>query len=407
LHIECTRHLHEATSYVAAAEAAIQAVLAAAVQQRQQVQLQLLSLLGSCVKAMASDWQRRSWKWVTSGCCLAAELSCHIASLEHDVQQAQADCLAAQAVIRMGDWRQIKRQLAPDMEELLQQALQHPCGWRLARLADKEHGALQAAAAIAEQLLSAHQPEHGLLEEASAHSIMLAAMMAGMQTTNGAVQDSSLPSSSSSSSQTTQHDGGKEAAAASSSSSSGALSQAQVEVQLACLSVVTRALRLYGAVIDAALGNPCLHKAATATERAAGAAALTQQLELAKDYGLLAPLPREVQHQLDKNNKQYLSSQKGASAVIGALLHGVYGELTSVETCVENFESQLEELAGQMQLPQQVVQQLEQHTSELTRPLDEALQMWVNLDPRSNSSYDESDGESASGSSTEEDPREV
>jgi hypothetical protein len=107
---------------------------------------------------------------------------------------------------------------------------------------------------------------------------------------------------------------------------------------------VTRALRLYGAVLDAALGNPCLYRSASAAERAAGAAALTQQLELAKDAGLLAPLPREVQHQLDKKNKQYLSSQKGASAVTGALLHGVYEELTSVETCVENFESQLEEL---------------------------------------------------------------
>jgi hypothetical protein len=136
MHMECTPHLHKATVCVAAAESALKQVMAAALQQRQQVQLQLLSLLGSCTKALAGDWQTHSWKRVTSACCLAAELSCHIASLEDDVQQAQAGFLAAEASRRVGVWRQTHGQAMPDMEGPLQQALQHPCGWKLAQRVD-------------------------------------------------------------------------------------------------------------------------------------------------------------------------------------------------------------------------------------------------------------------------------
>jgi hypothetical protein len=413
MQVECTPHLHKATTLATAADAACsstQAVLAAALQQRQQVQLQVLSLLCSCVKAMAGEWQQHSWKWVTSGCCLAAELSLRIASLEKDLQQAQAYFMAGEASAHLRKWWETHGQATPAMEGLLQQALQHPCGWRLARAADKQTGAsLQAAAEIVEKLLQGSQPERGFLEEAPAHSIVLAALMAGMPTTNVSVGDSSLPSSSSSSSShATQHDGGGDAAGSSSSSSNGGggLSEAQVEVQLARWSVVTRALHLYGAVLEAALGNPCLYKSATATERAAGAAALTQQLELAKDADLLAPLPRVVQHQLDKNNKQYLSSQTGASAVIGALLHGVYEELESIVFYVDAFTRKL----GELQLPQQVVQQLQQHTSELESPLDKALQLWVNLDQRPGSTCGDSDYEaesSCSSTDSKQDPRQA
>jgi hypothetical protein len=151
---------------------------------------------------------------------------------------------------------------------------------------------------------------------------------------------------------------------------------------------------LYGTVLDAALSNPCLFKSSSAEARAAGAEQLARQLALDKAAGLLLPFPERVQHQVDKNNRQYIGSQKGAAAVIGGLLGDVGKHLDLIETPLDEFTRGIEQVQSHLQPPQQAVQQLQQLASDLDRVIDQGAQLWVDLRENSSSSSNYSDSDS-------------
>jgi hypothetical protein len=94
--------LPEAAAKAAAIWAAMQGVLAAGRQQRQQLRLRLSSMVGSCVKVMSCQWQQLSWQWVAAQCSLATQLSYAIWKLEDDVARARtAHIKATSAMIKL------------------------------------------------------------------------------------------------------------------------------------------------------------------------------------------------------------------------------------------------------------------------------------------------------------------
>jgi hypothetical protein len=157
------------------------------------------------------------------------------------------------------------------------------------------------------------------------------------------------------------------------SSSSSTLCAGEVEVRLACIAVLARTMRLYGAVLQAALGHACFSAAASAEAREAGAAQLAQQLALPKNARVLSKLPQPFRVQLQQGGRQYLSTPKGAAAVIGELLSDDAFPLTEAAGCCQWLRQQLGVLQGPLQLPQQPVQSLDEQSSKLEVQLNEVL----------------------------------
>jgi hypothetical protein len=390
----------QATAVAAAYEVATQGVLAAGRQQRQQLRLRLISMVGGCVKAMAGQWQHLSWQWVADQCSLAAQLSYDIWKLEENVDRARTARVRSNSITIKQRWEEYSSQPMP---QVLLQAMQHPYGniWMHSMAPDQ----MTAAVCIYDELKAPKPTTPALVMgmfQGATDLQNLAGVMLALET-----QASSLDNSSSNS--CLPPDGSSSSNHAAGTSSSSTLSSAELDIWLASKSVLARAVRLYGTVSDTALSNPCLFKSTAAEVRAAGAEQLARQLALHKAAGLLLPLPQRTQHQVDKNNRQYIGSQKGAAAVIGGLLGDVGKHLNLIECALDGFSSREEQVQSQVQLPQQEVQQLQQLTDNLYRVIDQGAQLWVDFGETSSgsSNYSDSDSEQVSNNDSKQDPEAV
>jgi hypothetical protein len=375
---------HDAASFAAAIAAKADAARAAVQQDRQQLRLRLASLLCNCMKALAGEWRSMSWRSVLESCHLAAKLSCGIAALEETVQKAW--------VVDRDKYMLLDKGVVPVPTHVpslkaFEQALVHPFGYSLImRLTGKE---LLAAMQLSKQFICQPwaQAMQKLEPETDKGIAMVAGVLACMHDNNAAPGLKSSSNSSSSSSSSSEGD-------ATGQGLSSSQDNAEVEVQLACIAVTVRALRLYGIVLDAALKHPCVLKASSAEARAVGAEQLAQQMEVSKAAGTLAPLPRQVQQQLDKrHHKQYLGSVKGATAVIGALLGNVNEHLLEFMIYLDKALGRIKRMQPALKLPDQVLQQLRQQTWDVEEVLDAGCQLWVDLGDGATSS---SDGENDS-----------
>jgi hypothetical protein len=386
--------LPHAAAIAAAYEEAAQQVLAAGWQQRQQLRLRLISMVGSCVKAMAGQWQQLSWQWVADQCSLAAQLCFDIWKLEETVDKARKAYMDnASREIKL-KW---EKKSSQPMPQVLLQAMQHRDGTSLM------HGA--GPGYMMEAVRTAEELKHpglaaGALKRVGCvgggHVLNLAAVLLGLERKANAPDSSSSSSSSSSGlppGGSSSSNAADTSSSSSSSSSSSKLSGVELEIWLACTAVIARAVRLYGTVLDTALSNPCLFKSSSAEARAAGAEQLARQLAVDKAAGLLLPLPQKAQHEVDKkNNRQYLGSQKGAAAVTGGLLGNIGTCIDTVDFSLDNLKEDVQRL----QLPQDTVHELLLQTDRLGIVVSKAAQLWVDLSESSSSgSGDDTDSGSS------------
>jgi hypothetical protein len=383
---------HDPASYAAEVAAAAKVGRAAAQQHRQQLRLRLASLLCSCVKAMAGQWQHMSWQNVLHGCCTIALLSFDVAEIEKNMQTAWTTAAEVTMLATKTCWQGAIQQ--PILDKL-QQVMQHPIGHSLAAVVSTAE--LQTTLQLGSQLRS--QPWQQVLSKAenralSSSCLQLAGVVACLPLLDQAAGSSSSNTAGRSADRTKTTG---RAAGNNSSSSSSSVASTEVEVQLACIAAAAPAVRLYGTVIEAALSNPCLFKSSTAEARAAGVQQLARQVKLSTADGTLATLPRQVQQQLDKGNWQYLGSAKHSPKVIGALLGNLNEHFDSFDWLCNRFETALISLQGALQLPQPVVQQLQQQTQDLASVMDDAAQLWVDLGDSGSEYNSGSDSDSEAG----------
>jgi hypothetical protein len=372
---------HNVAAVAAAAEAAAKAGAAVAQQERLQLLLQVVSLLGSCVKAMARDQQQQqhalSWGQVALRCGRIADLCIALAEYEQGLVEQRVDSIREATEDTIGD---LDASCESEGVSLLSDACmnfveamleQHPYARQLARdnigvlhallkqcVQDTSLAAEQvtadvwvwdrnARAAAAAAAASLAEPS------ASPEQVLLAALLCdtisdGSFGVDAApISDVAAPAGIEVSGVIGISDQTHAALAdaygsrACSSSNSGSMLTA-LDLTFACMAVAVRAMRLYGTVLDAALCHPCLSELSPAEARQAGAAQLAQQLDRLQASGERVLLPDVIQEQMRLHGrKQCLESAQGAAAAIGALLGDVPGDLSRVKMCVGWIRSQL------------------------------------------------------------------
>jgi hypothetical protein len=446
-----------AAAVVAAAEAAACAAAAAAQQQRLQLFLRLASLLGSCAKGMSVQLLHSlGWKWVASGCCLVADLCQQLAGCEQAMRRARQAAMNDAWMDLLEVWETgaicwSQQPLSDPCRALVLQLMQqHPYTHQLWRRVDtsnvwhawqQHNGSLQEGAPA----VDVGDAAAAAGEQVTGEQALLAALLAGLlyETESsyggddyGGGYDSSYDggydsysdggcdaiaednsssahseksgSSSSSSSRQDGQDGlaattsSSEPPASSSSSSSRQLTTQDVEV--ACIAVAVRAMRLYGTVLEAALRHPCLRRSTTAEARRAGAAQLSQQLIVMRSACRIVPLPytfeqrmtgpgaarlmghlpRALQRRLDSGSTACLEDAAGAAAAIGALLFDMHVELQLAGGCTVWVSSQLTrwsnlESTEVPPAPQHVLGQLFGHTEHVGKLFGDALHLLAQL----------------------------
>jgi hypothetical protein len=368
--LKCDASPGNKAAAAAAVEAATNAVLAAAQQERQQVQLRLASLLCSCVKALAREQQQQqcSWGWVAMHCSSIAEGCTELAQLESAIMDGQARAMLQSCVHLSQKWRQVYIERVP-LPSSLVRMLKHAYGSQLVelfnpvvlKLADDYSRQLKG-----EQLPAQIQPQHlnyGLrklaamlahlpcMQSDSSSRSSSSSAAAGSGSSSGGVQvGSSTQQQDDSSSSSSSSSSGDAPLPGADSSGDAPLLSAEVEVQLAFAAALARAVRLHSTVLDAAFSHPCLNNSATDEARAAGAAQLKQQLDLAKHERLLTPLPSPLQQQFDCGDEGFLSTAGGAAAAIAAVLGDQEQQLEYVRkgiTWVHGMSEQLLQAEGQ------------------------------------------------------------
>jgi hypothetical protein len=370
----------------AAIEAATQAALAAAKQERQQVQLRLASLLCSCVKAVAREQQQQhcSWGWVATHCSSIARACGESAQLETAILDVQESHRLASNAHLAQKWRQVYKERVP-LPDSLVVMLQHPYGSQLVELFNPV--VLKLASDYScqlkgEQLPAQIQPQH--LNRGLRTLAAMLAYLPCMQDASSSSSSSDNAASSSSSSSVRRTVGSstqQQGDSSSSSSSSGAapLSGAELEAQLACAAVVARAVRLHSTVLDAAFSHPCLDASATDEARAAGAAQLKQQLQLAKKESslwLFATLPSPLQQQFHSGDERFLSTADGAAAAIAAVLEDQEQQLGDMLKGIKGVHGMSMQLLHALQVPQDEQQQLHAAAVAVEAEMDNASQLW-------------------------------
>jgi hypothetical protein len=309
----------------AAAEAAAKDGAELAQQERLPLLLRVVSLLGSCVKVMARDQQQRralSWGQVAWRCGRIAELCRELAGYEEALfrQRVESTEEAAEEIVAALDaWcekegssslsdatmtfvtdmlaqhpyaRQLMRKNLGGLHAVLQQCVETP---RLP--ADQASvgagggaaGAAARAAAAAAAAVVAAEPA------AAREHVLLAALLSGAPSEGCVVDDAATCGEVGAVMGISDQTQAASAAGQACGSSSSSSMVTTLDVKLACMAVAVRAMRLYGTVLAAALSHPCLNVSASAEERSAGAAQLSQQLDRLQAAGELVLLPDVVQ----------------------------------------------------------------------------------------------------------------
>jgi hypothetical protein len=376
-----------AAAVAAAAKAAAEAGARIAQQERLQLLLRVVSLLGSCVKAMARDQQQQqralSWGQVALRCGRIAELCLELAGYEQALveQRVKSTEIEADKIIAMLDrWcaaEDVSRLSDASVDIVAEMLVQHPytrqlvwtnlgslhsllqqCVETPTLAADQDAGGAgvvdrdaaaraaaeaAAAAALAEPLAS---PEH----------VLLAALLWDTLSDQpqGCVSDAAPGTEVcgvtgiSDKRQAASADvclGGHSCSSGSSSGSSSSSMLTTLDLKLACMAVAARAMGLYCTVLEAALSHPCLKESSSAEERSVGAAQLAQQLDRLDASGAVVLLPAFIQQQmLQSGRQQCLETLPGAAAAIGALLGSVQRDLHRAKMCVRWVRQQLSDL---------------------------------------------------------------
>jgi hypothetical protein len=380
---------------VAAAEAAAEAGAAAAQQERLQLLLRVVSLLGSCVKVMARDQQQQhsvlGWGRVATLCGAISELCQQIADvqgaldtarwaamredgfgleatsdewcLQESQQAVSAACKAAASALLQHHLYARQLLSAADVDCLHALFAQGSSSSGSSSNGPSAPGApggdttsaAAAAAAWAAAALAAEPsapPEH----------VLLAALLRG-PLSDGRSSHEAASCADESSSASSPHEPAQDGSATTSTqrvssseqptslnvpSSSSSRQLTVCDVKLACIAVAVRAMRVYAAVLDAALGHPCLSDFASTQERRVAAAQLMQQLQQLCAAGEVVVLPDSVQQQLQGGGPEaYLAllhsmeSADVAAAVIGGLLGNVEVHYVQAVHCAVWLGSQL------------------------------------------------------------------